>query len=76
MVTTSSVEVEYIASASATKKAVWLCTLLEELDFPQITAIIINIDNQDYIILTHNPIGHSCTKYIDIWHRFIQEYIE
>jgi len=32
-VVTSFVEAEYIASANATKEAMWLCTLLTELDF-------------------------------------------
>jgi len=50
--------------------------LLEELDFPQITTTIINADNQSCIILTHNPVGHSHAKHIDIWHYFIQEHIE
>ena len=65
-VITSLVEAEYIALASATKKAVWLYTLLEELDFSQITAIIINADNQGCIVLAHNPVSHSHTKHIDI----------
>ena len=48
------------------KKAVWLYTLLEKLNFPQITATIINTDNQDCIALAYNPVGYSCAKYIDI----------
>jgi len=32
-ITASSVKAEYIALANATKKTVWLYTLLEELDF-------------------------------------------
>ena len=56
-ITISSVEAEYIALVSTTKKAVWLCTLLKELDFPQITATIIKADNQDCIALAHNSVG-------------------
>jgi len=41
-VATSSVEAEYIASANATKEAVWLCTLLQELDYSQTMATIIH----------------------------------
>ena len=58
------------------KKAVWLYTLLEKLNFPQITAIIINTDNQDCIALAYNPVGYSCAKHIDIWYHFIQKHIE
>ena len=43
-VATSSVEAEYIASANATKEAVWLHTLLTELDFPSTQATIIYAD--------------------------------
>ena len=45
--------------------------MLEDLDFSQITATIINADNQGYIVLAHNPVGHSHAKHIDIWHHFI-----
>jgi len=67
---------EYIALASTTKEAVWLCTLLKELNFPQATTTIINADNQSCGALAHNPVGHSCVKHIDIWHHFIWECIK
>jgi len=67
------VEAEYIASATATKEAIWLRTLLEELNFTQTTATIIKADNQGCIALVHNPVSHSRAKYIDIRHHFIQE---
>jgi hypothetical protein len=35
IVATSTVEAEYVAAANATKEAIWLCTLLKELNFPQ-----------------------------------------
>ena len=75
-VATSSVEEEYIVSASTMKEAVWLHTLLEELDFPQITATIINTDNQGCIAFAYNLVGYSHAKHIEIWHHFIWEYIE
>ena len=71
--TTSSVEAEYVASANATKEAVWLCTLLTELDFPPTTATVIFADNQGCIALANNPVSHSCAKHIDIRHHFILE---
>jgi len=58
------------------KEAVWLHTLLEELDFSQITTTIINTDNQGCIVLAYNSVGHFHAKHIDIQHYFIQEYIE
>ena len=70
-VATSSVEPEYIASVNATKEAIWLRTLLKELDFPQVTATIIHADNQECIALANNPVSHSHVKHIDICHHFI-----
>jgi len=75
-VATSSVEAEYVASANATKEAVWLRTLLTELDFPPTTATVIFADNQGCIALANNPVSHSCAKHIDIRHHFIWEHIE
>jgi len=36
---------------NTTKEAVWLRTLLKEIDFPQVSAMIIFVDNQDCIAL-------------------------
>jgi len=74
-VATSSAEAEYMASANATKEAVWLKTLLKEMDFPQISATIIFADNQGCIALTRNPVNHSRAKHIDIRHHFIREHV-
>jgi len=69
----SSAEAEYMASANATKEAVWLRTLLKEMDFPQVSATIIFADNQGCIALTQNPVNHSRAKHIDIRHHFIRK---
>jgi len=58
-VVTSSVEAEYVASANATKEAVWLRTLLTELDFPPTQATVIHADNLGCITLVNNPVSHS-----------------
>ena len=73
---TSSVEAEYIASANATKEAVWLHTLLTELDFPPTQATVIHTDNLGCIALANNPVSYSRAKYIDIKYHFIREKIE
>jgi len=75
-VTTSSVEAEYIASANTTKKAVWLHTLLQELDYLQTVAIVIHADNQACIALANNPVSYFCAKHIDIWHHFICNHVK
>jgi len=75
-IATSSVEAEYVALANATKEAIWLHTLLTELDFPPTMATMIHADNQGCIALANNPVSHSCAKHIDIRHHFIQERIK
>lgn len=50
-VTLSMVEAEYMAASNATKKAIWLCTLLDDLGYPQLHAMVIHTDNQGCIAL-------------------------
>ena len=69
----STVEAEYMASANATKEAIWLRTLLSDLGSPQTTSTIIRADNQGCISLSHHPIAHSRAKHIDIRHHFVRE---
>jgi hypothetical protein len=42
----STVEAEYMAASNATKEAIWLRTLLEDLGYPQTKATLIHADNQ------------------------------
>lgn len=72
----STVEAEYMAAANATKEAIWLRVLLEDLGYPQTSATIIHADNQGCIALTRNPVAHSRAKHIDIRHHFIRERVE
>ena len=75
-VATSSVEAKCVAPANATKEAIWLYTLLTELDSLPTIATIIHADNQGCITLANNPVSHSHAKHIDIWYHFIRERIE
>ncbi|KAJ3476999.1 hypothetical protein NLI96_g10770 [Meripilus lineatus] len=69
----STVEAEYMAASHATREAIWLRTLLQELGYPQVNASIIHADNQGSIALSRNPVAHSRAKHIDIRHHFIRE---
>jgi hypothetical protein len=70
-VATSSVEAEYIADGHATKQALWLQSLLGELNFPQTDATFIKSDNVGAISRTNDPTFHTRTKHIDVQHHFI-----
>ena len=69
----STAEAEYMAASNATKEAIWLRVLLEDLGFTQAEATTIHADNQGCIALSHNPVAHSRAKHIDIRHHFIRE---
>jgi hypothetical protein len=72
----STAEAEYMALTHATKEAIWLRTLLSDLEFPQTSATLINADNQGSIALVKNPVNHARTKHIDIHFHFTPEQIE
>ena len=74
----STCEAEYIGQTNATKEAIWLRRLLNEIrpetaNEPQAT--IIYCDNQGAIALAKNPQFHARTKHIDIQHHFVREKI-
>jgi transposase InsO family protein len=71
----STVEAEYMAASNATKEAVWLRTLLNELGETQSNATTILTDNQGSIALAKNPEQHQRSKHIDIRYHFIRERI-
>ena len=55
----STVEAKYMAASNATKEAIWLQVLLEDLRYPQLHATVIHMDNQGCIALAQNPVAHS-----------------
>lgn len=68
----SSCEAEYMGQTQATKEAIWLKSLLAQLDSSLakgVHAVIIHCDNQRAIALAKNPESHARSKHIDIqWH--------
>ena len=73
----SSCEAEYIGQTQATKEAVWLRGLLDQLN-PSAKctqAVIIYCDNQGAIALAKNPQFHARTKHIDIQHHYVREQV-
>ena len=71
-VAASTTEAEYMAAAAAVKEALWLRTLLTELDF-KIDCVNINADNQGAIKLLKNPVSSIRSKHIDVVHHFARE---
>lgn len=74
----STCEAEYIGQTNATKEAIWLKRLLDEVRPElglQAQATVIYCDNQGAIALAKNPQFHARTKHIDIQHHFVREKI-
>ncbi|GJZ65614.1 retrovirus-related pol polyprotein from transposon TNT 1-94 [Tanacetum coccineum] len=75
VVVMSTTEVEYVAAAQASKEAVWLKMLLEELGHEQ-EKITLFCDNQSALYLARNPTFHSKTKHIRVQYHFVCEKVE
>jgi hypothetical protein len=77
VVALSTCEAEFIGQTQATKEAIWLRRLLDELNVKQgKAATIICGDNQGAIALSSNPQYHSRTKHMDIqrkWQGEVQD---
>ncbi|KAG5861871.1 hypothetical protein JTB14_014719 [Gonioctena quinquepunctata] len=72
-VTLSTTEAEYIAACQATKEAIWIRRLMNDIGESVSMAIPLNIDNQSAIKLIHNPEFHNRTKHVDIQFHFVRE---
>ena len=88
----SSCEAEYMGQTQATKEAVWLKLLLDELNAPSskilssentntttspgLYSVIIHCDNQDAIALAKNLQAHARSKHINIQWHYQREKIE
>ncbi|GJT82694.1 retrovirus-related pol polyprotein from transposon TNT 1-94 [Tanacetum coccineum] len=75
VVTMSTTEAEYVAAAQASKEAVWLKMLLDELSHEQ-EKITLFCDNQSALYLARNPTFHSKTKQIRVQYHFVREKVK
>jgi hypothetical protein len=77
IVALSSTEAEYIALTHAAKEAIWLRSLIGELQQNlELEPTLIYEDNQSCIALAKNPVFHARSKHIDIRHHFIRDKVE
>ncbi|KAE8731031.1 Chitinase-like protein 1 [Hibiscus syriacus] len=65
VVATSTTEAEYVAATQASKEAIWLKMLLEELGHNQ-EYVSMFCDSQSALYLARNPAFHSRTKHIRV----------
>jgi Reverse transcriptase (RNA-dependent DNA polymerase) len=72
----STVEAEYMSSASAAREAIWLRRLVGELGYDARRPTVLLGDNTGAIALTHNAILSERSKHIDVMHHFVRERVE
>jgi hypothetical protein len=75
IVTLSSTEAEYVATAAAPCQAVWMRRVLNELLHDQKNATQIACDNKSSIALSNNHVFHKQSKHIDTRYHFIRALI-
>ncbi|KAE8697637.1 putative tRNA ligase [Hibiscus syriacus] len=75
VVATSTIEAEYVAATQASKEAIWLKMLLEELGHNQ-EYVSLFCDSQSALHLARNPTFYSRTKHIRVQYHFIREKVE
>ena len=67
IVALSTTEAKYILASEASKEAIWLGRLAEELGMPTNTLVLGCDDSQSVVYLAKNAMFHACTKHIDVW---------
>ena len=73
VVSLSTTEAEFIATASCACQAIWLRRVLEKLGQKQEEAVTVFCDSSSTIKLSKNPIMHGRTKHIDVRFHFLRE---
>ena len=69
----STAEAEIIAASEATKEAISLRAILNEIGAIQDGPTHIRCDNQAAIAISQNPVDHGRTKHIEVRHFFVRE---
>jgi hypothetical protein len=71
----STAEAEYVASGSCCSQILWIKQQLLDYDL-KLGCVPIKCDNTSSINLTKNPVLHSRTKHIEIWHHFLRDHVK
>ncbi|KAH9090679.1 hypothetical protein Ae201684P_014473 [Aphanomyces euteiches] len=75
IVALSTSEAEYISMSYGLQEALWLKSLLEELELSVKLPIIVYEDNQSTIKMAENSALQQRTKHIDVRHHFIRDLV-
>ena len=69
----STAEAEYVAADACCAQLLWMRQTLQDFGC-HFTKIPLLCDNKSVIKLANNPVSHSRTKHIDIWHHFLRDH--
>jgi len=72
----STTEAEYIAINTATKEAIYIKSILDELGYYKQDKFPIYSDNNGALLLAKNPVFHERTKHISVKYHYIRDLIE
>ena len=72
----SSCEAEIVAASEASKEAISLRGLLDDLGFGDSEPTRLHVDNQSAIAVAYNPEHHSRMKHVERRHYFVRECVE
>ena len=75
-VSLSSSKAEYIALSKAVKEVMFFEQLLESMQIVVKHPITVRVDNVGTIFMASNIMTTSHTKHVDIWYKYVNEYVE
>ena len=75
IVTTSSMEAEYVALYGLVQELVWIRQLLESVGLPRRQAVSVFIDNRSAQALALNPVYHQRSKHIDVKYHWLRQHM-
>ncbi|GJZ06057.1 retrovirus-related pol polyprotein from transposon TNT 1-94 [Tanacetum coccineum] len=68
-------QAEYVSLSACCAQVLWLRTQLTDYGF-HFDKIPMYYDSKAAIVISYNPVQHSCTKHIDVRYHFIKEHVE
>jgi hypothetical protein len=69
----STADAEYVAAGQCCAQLLWMRQTLRDIGY-NLSKVPLLCDNESAIRLADNPIEHSRTKHIDIWHHFLRDH--
>jgi hypothetical protein len=69
----STAEAEYVAAGQCCAQLLWMRQTLRDFGY-NLSKVPLLCDNESAIRLADNPVEHSRTKHIDIWHHFLRDH--